>query len=121
MFVVSPKYDCPHEASVDISSVLDFLATKSAKIMHEPCPMCYNSNKKEDSQLLNSNSEENGVAEIGNVIPSSEFENWLCLECKGIFCSRYVNSHMCFHYDEMKGSIRNLSTSNSHHFIKIIQ
>jgi NAD-dependent SIR2 family protein deacetylase len=27
-------------------------------------------------------------------------ENWYCLSCKGVFCSRYVNGHMAEHYDE---------------------
>ena len=27
-------------------------------------------------------------------------ENWLCLQCNGIFCSRYVNAHMSEHFAE---------------------
>ncbi|CAD7926675.1 unnamed protein product [Amoebophrya sp. A120] len=27
-------------------------------------------------------------------------ENWLCLKCKGVFCSRYKNEHALFHFLE---------------------
>ena len=26
-----------------------------------------------------------------------ETENWVCLKCGGVFCSRYVNEHMVKH------------------------
>ena len=29
-------------------------------------------------------------------------ENWICLTCKQILCSRFINSHMLEHYDEFK-------------------
>ena len=28
---------------------------------------------------------------------ANEGENWLCLRCHEVFCSRYVNEHMLFH------------------------
>ncbi|THU62163.1 hypothetical protein C4D60_Mb01t02230 [Musa balbisiana] len=27
-------------------------------------------------------------------------ENWLCLSCKDVFCSRFINKHMLKHYEE---------------------
>jgi len=27
-------------------------------------------------------------------------ENWICLTCNEIYCSRYVNNHMIEHYDK---------------------
>ncbi|URD72549.1 Zn-finger in ubiquitin-hydrolases protein [Musa troglodytarum] len=27
-------------------------------------------------------------------------ENWLCLSCKDVFCSRFINKHMLRHYEE---------------------
>jgi hypothetical protein len=32
-------------------------------------------------------------------------ENWVCLKCKVICCSRYVNSHMVMHYESTKHPI----------------
>jgi hypothetical protein len=32
-------------------------------------------------------------------------ENWICLTCKQILCSRFVNSHMLEHYNEFKHPI----------------
>ncbi|CAG8595263.1 3731_t:CDS:2 [Ambispora leptoticha] len=32
-------------------------------------------------------------------------ENWRCLKCQGVFCSRYVNGHMNKHYDETNHKI----------------
>eukprot|EP00923_Selenidium_pygospionis_P009258 GHVN01015848.1.p1 GENE.GHVN01015848.1~~GHVN01015848.1.p1 ORF type:complete len:159 (-),score=35.48 GHVN01015848.1:131-607(-) len=29
-------------------------------------------------------------------------ENWMCLKCHGVFCSRYVNEHMMLHGAEME-------------------
>lgn len=29
-------------------------------------------------------------------------ENWICLTCNQIFCSRFVNGHMAEHYEETK-------------------
>ncbi|KAI8906231.1 hypothetical protein DFJ77DRAFT_478067 [Powellomyces hirtus] len=29
-------------------------------------------------------------------------ENWRCVECQGIFCSRYVQGHMQAHYDQAR-------------------
>ncbi|KAL5706865.1 hypothetical protein ACHQM5_024976 [Ranunculus cassubicifolius] len=38
-------------------------------------------------------------------------ENWLCLSCKDVFCSRFVNKHMLQHYQE-KGHCLALSYSD---------
>ena len=32
---------------------------------------------------------------------SDAAENWLCLQCEGIFCSRYVNGHMVAHNEDV--------------------
>ncbi len=32
-------------------------------------------------------------------------ENWVCLCCKVVFCSRYVNMHMVEHYNTIKHPI----------------
>ncbi|XP_052185293.1 uncharacterized protein LOC127796930 [Diospyros lotus] len=29
-------------------------------------------------------------------------ENWLCLSCKDVLCSRFINKHMLEHYQEMR-------------------
>ncbi|KAK9165950.1 hypothetical protein Scep_001141 [Stephania cephalantha] len=39
------------------------------------------------------------------------FENWLCLCCKDVLCSRFVNKHMLEHYQE-KGHCLALSYSD---------
>ncbi|KAG6600290.1 Histone deacetylase 6, partial [Cucurbita argyrosperma subsp. sororia] len=32
-------------------------------------------------------------------------ENWLCLCCKNVFCSRFVNKHMLQHYQQSNHSL----------------
>ena len=32
-------------------------------------------------------------------------EVWICLKCKEVFCSRYVNGHMVEHFEETKHPI----------------
>lgn len=32
-------------------------------------------------------------------------ENWLCLGCYGVFCSRYVNGHASAHHDQSHHAI----------------
>lgn len=39
-------------------------------------------------------------------------ENWLCLRCEGIYCSRYINGHMAEHNEEC-GHLVALSFSDS--------
>ncbi len=81
MFVVEPRGDCPHLAefskisSTPLQQILDI---KSKSILFganlsvpSPCKLCNDSS-----------------------------ENWLCLSCFQIGCSRYVNSHQQKHYDE---------------------
>ncbi|KAG6489477.1 hypothetical protein ZIOFF_050746 [Zingiber officinale] len=38
-------------------------------------------------------------------------ENWLCLSCKDVFCSRFINKHMVNHHQEI-GHCLSLSFSN---------
>ncbi|KXS08778.1 hypothetical protein M427DRAFT_76193 [Gonapodya prolifera JEL478] len=43
-------------------------------------------------------------------------ENWICLSCYDVFCSRYVNSHMLSHFESSKlcgSSLSAASTSGS--------
>ena len=35
----------------------------------------------------------------------SKRENWICLTCYQVFCSRFVNSHMVEHYEKTKHSM----------------
>ncbi|KAL7585210.1 hypothetical protein Lser_V15G45870 [Lactuca serriola] len=32
-------------------------------------------------------------------------ENWMCLSCKDVLCSRFINKHMLEHYQQQKHSI----------------
>jgi hypothetical protein len=43
-------------------------------------------------------------------------ENWFCLYCGGIYCSRYVNGHGLKHYEDINTINANTNTNtNSHH------
>ena len=60
----------------DISTLSSQVLSISDKILSNNCEICLDSN-----------------------------ENWVCLICWKIFCSRYVNSHMAQHSDELKHSL----------------
>ncbi|RYH12892.1 hypothetical protein EON65_37010 [archaeon] len=38
-------------------------------------------------------------------ICESSQENWLCLTCRDVYCSRYVNEHMQLHFDAEKHAV----------------
>eukprot|EP00736_Rhodelphis_marinus_P004972 Rmarinus@m.16498 len=67
MHAVQVKYDCPHVDASSTSAGLD-RANDAEATMKQPCADC------------------------GDLS-----ENWLCLTCGGVFCSRYVNEHMLLH------------------------
>lgn len=77
MFAVYPKTNCPHLEACDLESVYDHLTTTSTTtsggvgILSFPCISCQDTS-----------------------------ENWMCLLCEGVFCSRYVNAHMAVHNAE---------------------
>ncbi|PUZ67240.1 hypothetical protein GQ55_3G419000 [Panicum hallii var. hallii] len=60
-----------------------------------------------------------GAAELARVPPPDSpcsrchhpAENWLCLVCKDVLCSRFINKHMLCHYQE-KGHCLALSFSD---------
>ena len=72
-YAVEPKRDCPHV--LDENSV----TTTSGESLHQMCKnVCTRS--------------------CGNC--SEKSENWMCLKCGDVFCSRYINSHMADHCDQ---------------------
>ena len=69
-FAVEPKLDCPHGHRVPTSA--QALSLKRAQsILSSPCGQC-----------------------------KERTENWVCLECLCVFCSRYVRKHMVKHSAE---------------------
>eukprot|EP00347_Sterkiella_histriomuscorum_P011237 403373221 len=67
---VVPKLDCPHCTDENILDLEEF-HSQDAPNVHAPCKGCG----------------------IGN-------EVWICLKCKDVYCSRYVNSHMLEHFNK---------------------
>ena len=70
-FLYSPKEDCPH--------VQELLAPQNAEIDDEVYKAFTNRNHCNDCH--------------------DDGENWLCLVCNGVFCSRYKNAHMLLHFE----------------------
>lgn len=78
MFTVSPKTDCPH---VDHLACVALSPTELFDLVPSVC--C--------EQIQ-------GICQVCE----SDQENWLCLQCAQIFCSRYVNGHMHEHNEQTK-------------------
>lgn len=70
-FAVSPKTDCPHISETYIHQLDSALSTLKELILSSPCKMC-----------------------------GDKTENWFCMFCENIFCSRYVKEHMLEHNKE---------------------
>ena len=75
-FVVYPKTDCPHLLPSQINSLNLLLEDKKDIILSNSCSEC-----------------------------QDQSENWLCLECHLISCSREVKGHMAKHNTETSHSI----------------
>jgi NAD-dependent histone deacetylase SIR2 len=96
MYAVSPKYDCPHEYHIDHLNFIEYLTANFSKssITNTPCKKC--------SSNANFSSD-----------PKS-FENWICLTCYEVHCSRFICSHMHQHNREMN-SIDEVPTASNLH------
>lgn len=98
MFAVSPKYDCPHEPHIDHVKFIEYINSTfsdTSGITNAPCKTC--------SSNENFNSDPN------------TFENWICLTCFEIYCSRFICSHMHKHNQEMNSTEEMPSSSDGHH------
>lgn len=84
-FTISPKTDCPEATRELLEKFANFLlgSLKNYDIM----------------------SKSNVFQELGCADCKDTKENWVCLECSGIYCSRYVNSHMAAHAEKSKHPI----------------
>lgn len=73
-FAIKPKYDCPHiKDAMDIEKVNNFFENAiDIEMLHEKCEDC-----------------------------EEKSENWLCVSCFDLFCSRYKNQHMKLHYESI--------------------
>lgn len=75
-FAVQPKLDCPHLTEEQAVKITAYLEGLTQKINELKCKTC------EDNS-----------------------ENWICLTCNEIACSRYVKGHMAEHNQVTKHSI----------------
>lgn len=75
-FQIEPKKDCPHFRAQHYENVRQELEKCQKQFFELACKSCKN---------------------IG--------ENWICLECVQVFCSRYVKGHMMLHNEETKHPI----------------
>lgn len=81
---MQPKLDCPHLTDEKVNALTEFLlVTNTDHFSQFKCATC-----------------------------ADQTENWICLECLSIECSRYVKSHMVEHNDKTKHSLA-LSFSDS--------
>jgi uncharacterized UBP type Zn finger protein len=67
-FAISPKLDCPHIVEELASNAFQFVKNIELSTSKLQCKEC-----------------------------EDQSENWLCLVCKEVHCSRYVKGHMAEH------------------------
>lgn len=81
-FAIDPKLDCPHVSEANMKAFAHFLKGTLQDYQKKAKDNVFS--RMECSECKNSK------------------ENWICLECSKIFCSRYVSSHMVEHNKETK-------------------
>ncbi|EAS07868.1 SIR2 family histone deacetylase, putative (macronuclear) [Tetrahymena thermophila SB210] len=69
-FAVEPKLDCPHFEQLNVITLTEVFNDMTLETLNKPCKTCNH---------------------IG--------ENWICLHCTDIFCSRYINKDMAKHVE----------------------
>ena len=79
-----------------ISSIMEGLVAVTPKT---DCPHCVNENVEDAFDF----EEVKVTSPCKNCGVSGEV--WVCLKCKEVFCSRYVNAHMMDHYQNEKHPI----------------
>lgn len=67
-FAIQPKLDCPHLTEEIANESLTFFSTLKVPLSDQPCHECKDAT-----------------------------ENWVCLICSQVLCSRYVKGHMAEH------------------------
>ncbi|CAD8197857.1 unnamed protein product [Paramecium octaurelia] len=67
-YAVQPKEDCPHFQQQDLHELMKFTEQHRNTLFSQPCVQCGDAS-----------------------------ENWTCMHCREIHCSRFVNSHMVEH------------------------
>lgn len=70
-FAIEPKRNCPHVKAEWIDKLMDSLDVQKDAFLSGPCKDC-----------------------------GDKAENWICVTCGGVYCSRYVNGHMAKHNEE---------------------
>ena len=102
---IAPKDDCPHLAS---------MATEiPATIFQSPCHYHDESQQKKSSLASTPvGRPKDDVDEATGQCPMGE--NWLCLTCQNVYCSRYVNGHGLWHWQYTKSSSDHDNTNAGH-------
>jgi hypothetical protein len=88
---IYPIHDCPH-LDPHFCLSIDQLPPKPFQV-----PCMYNkasSSKKTTGGLKGEDSEDGSSCPLG--------ENWLCLQCGEVHCSRYINGHGLQHWEDSK-------------------
>jgi NAD-dependent histone deacetylase SIR2 len=75
-FAVEPRRNCPHTKAEWLELLTETFDTQGKSLLEVGCKECGDSS-----------------------------ENWVCIPCGGVFCSRYVNAHMSIHNGETKHPI----------------
>lgn len=75
-FAVEPKRNCPHIKAEWLELLNESFETRGRSLFETGCKDCGDAS-----------------------------ENWICIKCGGIFCSRYINAHMSLHNTDTKDPI----------------
>ena len=100
---IYPKSDCPH-----VKNHVNFDLLSKLKVIDNNCGF-YNNNH----EMALVNNEGKSVKDYEDDKPKCiSHENWICLECTQVRCSRYINGHSLVHYKSTDGHCIALSISD---------
>ena len=88
-FAVVPKHDCPHLDEY----MQESFETKTSDTGKDVCESLPPILKERLLSIYQRNSVQGSCS-----VCADESENWCCLNCSNLFCSRYVKSHMESHF-----------------------
>jgi hypothetical protein len=117
---IAPIDDCPH---LLLLTNVDTNSLPAVDIMERPC--CYFAKRKDhvDMDAKPSVAPAAPIQTVGR--PKDDVdattgmcpmgENWMCLHCGDVYCSRYVNGHGIQHWEETRanGNVNNYSISST--------
>ena len=97
---IAPIDNCPHVIIEDKSCCISVAAEDTPETIFDlPCRYFDEMSEKPKKKPTGGFKDDTEYDSEGGKHSCPKGENWWCLKCGGIYCSRYVNGHGVLHYE----------------------